>query len=251
MVSLQKLGRVYVLTILGDGEHRLNDNSMGKIIEALETVQEDPDVGALVTTNEGKFYSNGLDLKYVESARARARTKAAPSNAFGRLLATMFAMNVPTIAAICGHAAAGGYIFALAHDHRFMRKDRGFLYMSEMDVKVRISVGVLNLIKLKMSPKAFKDTCLLAKKQTASEAFELGIVDYVHENAGATLQAAIAFATELSRKNWDRNFYRNYRLDMKPGLLDELLDEVMKWIVSKKRTDENHASRTENTVQKC
>ncbi|KAL2649420.1 hypothetical protein R1flu_017548 [Riccia fluitans] len=220
MVSLQKLGRVYILTLLGGGEHRFNDKFMGSIMAALKTVQEDPDVGALVTTNEGKFYSNGLDIEWIESEK----TKEEPSNAFNRLLATMLGMNVPTIAAICGHASAGGFIFALAHDHRYMRKDRGFLYMSEMDVKVRIRIGCINLIRSTLSPKAYKDTCLLAKKFTASEAYALGIVDSALENAAATLEAAVAFATELSRKDWDRNFYRNCRLDLRPGLLDSLLN---------------------------
>ncbi|KAL2649714.1 hypothetical protein R1flu_017842 [Riccia fluitans] len=125
---------------MGDGEHRFNDVFMGSLMAALKTVQEDPDVGSLVTTNEGKFYSNGLDTKST------------------------------------------------------------------------------------LSPKAYKDTCLLAKKLTTSEAYALGIVDSAPENAAATLEAAIALATELSRKDWDRNFYRNFRLDLRPRLLHSPLE---------------------------
>ncbi|BBN11197.1 Delta3-Delta2-enoyl-CoA isomerase [Marchantia polymorpha subsp. ruderalis] len=220
LVTLQKLGRVYVMTLIGDGEHRLDETLMEKMIAALNAVQLDEDAAALVTTNEGRFYSNGFNLNWIREEQKKAKS----SNLFGRLLATLIGMSVPTIAAICGHASAGGLILAMAHDHRFMASDRGFLYMSEMDVQVRISTGILNLLRASMSPKAFKDNILLAKKQKASDAQALGIVDSVHENASATLQAAINFATELTQRNWNRTFYRTMRLDLKPGLLDSLLN---------------------------
>ncbi|KAG6556495.1 hypothetical protein Mapa_001821 [Marchantia paleacea] len=193
---------------------------MEKIIAALKAVQDDEDAGALVTTNEGRFYSNGFNLNWIREEQKKAE----PGNVYGRLLATLLGMTVPTIAAICGHASAAGLILTMAHDHRFMASDRGFLYMSEMDVQVRISKGIMYLLRTSMSPKAFKDTMLLAKKQKASDAHALGIVDSVHENASATLQAAIKFATELTQRNWNRTFYRTMRLDMKPGLLDSLLN---------------------------
>lgn len=225
LVRLEKVGPVYVLTMVGDGEHRFNEPMFEAIILALEVVQKAEDAAALVTTNEGKFYSNGLDMNWVKrqmNLAASGKASVTRYN-FANTLATLQSMNVPTIAAICGHAAAAGFIFALAHDHRCMRSDRGFLYMSEMDVKVRIPVGTMGVIRAALTPKAFKDTVLLAKKYTANEAQTAGIVDYVHQNSAETLKGAIAWATQLSKRGFDRNFYRTMRLDMNPEVLQNLV----------------------------
>lgn len=95
--------------------------------------------------------------------------------------------------------------------------------MSEMDVQVRIPIGTMNVIRAALSQKAFKDTVLLAKKQTASEAYNAGIVDAVHQNAAETLKGAIAWATELSKRGFNRDFYRTMRLDMHPEVLQGLV----------------------------
>lgn len=221
LVRLEKVGSVYVLTLVGDGEHRFNGILCEAIIKALQTVQNAEDAAALVTTNEGKFYSNGLDLNYINSQRRLPEHER--SNLFALMLATLLSTNVPTIAAICGHASAGGFIFALAHDHRCMRSDRGYLYMSEMDVKVRIPIGTMAIIRSKLSPKAFKDTLLQARKQTATQALEAGIVDSVHKDIAATVKGAMELATELSRRGFDREFYRTMRCDMQPEVLQSLV----------------------------
>lgn len=221
LVKLEKVGRVYILTILGEGEHRLNEPMFEAIILALETVQNAEDAAALVTTNEGRFYSNGLDMNWVKAQNYGKGVQSRYNLSI--MLATLMSMNVPTIAAICGHASAAGFIMALAHDHRCMRGDRGFLYMSEMDVQVRIPFGTMSLIRATLSPKAFKDTLLLAKKQTAGEAYDAGIVDSVHQNSAETLKAGISWATQLSKKGYNKNFYQTMRLDMHPNVLRELV----------------------------
>ncbi|CAM6088971.1 unnamed protein product [Calypogeia fissa] len=221
LVKLEKVGRVYILTMLGEGEHRLNEPMFEAIILALETVHKAEDAAALVTTNEGRFYSNGLDMNWVKAQQFGKGVQSRYN--LNTVLATLVNMNVPTIAAICGHASAAGFIMALAHDHRCMRSDRGFLYMSEIDVQVRIPLGTMSLIRSSMSPKAFKDTVLLARKQTANEAYGAGIVDSVHQNSAETLKAAIAWATQLSKRGFSREFYRTMRLDMNPSVLQELV----------------------------
>lgn len=222
LIRLEKVGRVYVLTMVGDGEHRFNESMFEAITVALETVHKAQDAAALVTTNDGKFYSNGLDMNWVRAAQARGASQESKYS-FNNMLATLADMNVPTIAAVCGHASAAGFIFALAHDHRCMRGDRGFLYMSEMDVQVRIPIGPMSLIRAKLSPKAFKDTVLLALKQTASEALSTGVVDSVHDDAADTLRRAIALGTTLGERGFRRDFYRTMRLDMHPEVLQNLV----------------------------
>lgn len=217
MCSLERIGDVYVLRFEGDvDEHRLNPAFCEEIVEKLATVNAS-DARALVTTNEGKFFSNGLDLAWRDQDPG-TRTQAL-SVSFNNVLEAFMRVKVPTIAAICGHASAGGFILALAHDHRHMYRERGFLYMSELDVNILIPFKVMSLIRSKLSPRAFKEVILKAAKLTASQAQALEIVDGAHPTPAATLEAALAEASQLASRKWNKELYLNMRLAMYPEVV--------------------------------
>lgn len=129
---------VYTLTLIGPGEHRFTPTSIPEIMAALDEVEADPKAAALVTMGEGKFFSNGLSLS-LENRGSMENMQLIDK--FHALLKRMLTFPMPTIAAISGHAVAGGCMFALAHDYRFMRADKGFMFLSEIDIKLPFSPG--------------------------------------------------------------------------------------------------------------
>lgn len=129
---------VYVLTLTGEGEHRFTPQSIPEILTALDKVEADPKACALVTTGEGKFYSNGLSLS-LENRGSKENMQLIDQ--FHVLLKRVLTFPIPTVAAVNGHAVAGGCMLALAHDYRFMRADRGFMFLSEIDIKLPFSPG--------------------------------------------------------------------------------------------------------------
>lgn len=214
MCSLERVGDVYVLRFLGEtNEHRLNPAFVEDVISKLDIVDAS-DAKALVTVNEGKYFSNGLDLAWSQEDPS-IRT-AMQSVAFDNLISRLMLVKVPTVAAICGHAVAGGFILAMAHDHRHMRGDRGFLYMSEVDVHIVIPQRFMGLLRGKMDAKTFKDVVLKAPKLTGAAAMALGLVDSVHTTASETFDAAMAEAVRLAGRNWRRDVYLGLRLNMFP-----------------------------------
>jgi len=220
MCSLEKRGRVYILTLLGDGDHRFNPSTMDAISAALQEVQDSQDAGTLVTTNQGRYFSNGLDLQWI------SQNPDVPSSTlrikFETLLASFMRLRVPTIAAICGHAAAGGFMLALAHDYRFMRGDRSVLYMSELDIGLKFSKGFMAVIRSKLMPGTLRDVVLGARKFSAQMALEGGIVDSVYADSPQTLEAAIKEAQKLAGRGWKKEIYSELRLGAFPGVLEEL-----------------------------
>ncbi|KAL5994970.1 hypothetical protein ACLOJK_025027 [Asimina triloba] len=218
---LQTLRRVYILTLSGADDHRFNPSSIDNILSALKLVAEAPDAGALVTTNDGRFFSNGLDLRWIGNNLAHSSLDVIRDK-FEGMLGSFMKSGIPTIAAICGHASAGGFMLALLHDYRFMRKDKGVLYMSELDHGMFMPRSLMSTIKSKLSAEALREVVLKARKFRASEALEFKIVDGVFEDAASTLGAAVAEAEKLAARGWNKESYANLRNVAFPQVLEEI-----------------------------
>lgn len=218
MCTLEKRGRVYLLTLTGDGEHRLNAPLLDSVHAALARVRAEAGGGgaALVTAAEGKFFSNGFDLAWARASPGdRPRLM---GTAFARVAAALASLPVPTVAAVTGHAAAAGFFLVLAHDYVVMRGDRGFLYFSEVDLGIPIVDHVMALARAKIAPRARRDAVLLGAKLTAAQAKEKGVVDVVCGSAGQTVEAALRLGEELAAKKWDGGVYAAARVAVFPEL---------------------------------
>ncbi|KAK4434820.1 Enoyl-CoA delta isomerase 1, peroxisomal [Sesamum alatum] len=200
MCTIEKRGDLFILTITGNDEHRLNPTLIDSIRAALNRAKSDSEsMGptALITTADGKFFSNGYDLSWALSDRAQAQARSkVVSKKFRLLVADLISLPMPTIAAVTGHASAAGFILALSHDYLLMRKDRGFLYMSGEDPG-RNRGGV-------------------------------GIVDSAHENAEKTVEAAVRLGMDLVRRKWDGQVYADNRRTVVADVL-AVLGRMRRW----------------------
>ncbi|KAG1367760.1 enoyl-CoA delta isomerase 2, peroxisomal [Cocos nucifera] len=219
MCSLEKRGRVFVLTLTGDGEHRLGHDLIAAIRSALARVRAESAAvrgAALVTAAEGRFFSNGFDLAWANSAgsSSAARERLGSLVALFRpIVVDMMSLPMPTIAAVTGHAAAAGFMLAICHDYVAMRGDRGFLYMSELDIGLPFPPYFMALMRAKIAdPRALRDVVLRAAKVPAAEAKEKGIVDWVYGSAAETVEAAVRMGEELAARNWNGSVYASIRM---------------------------------------
>ncbi|KAJ7534632.1 hypothetical protein O6H91_13G103700 [Diphasiastrum complanatum] len=198
-------GGVYILTFGGDGEHRLNPDSVNAILTALDEVENDPSATALITTNEGKYYSNGLDLFYLRSNLDKHETF---MMLFHKLLRRLLSFPMPTFAAICGHAAAGGCIVALAHDYRLLRSDRGFVFLNEVEIAIVPSGGVLSLIHSKLPNRTYQKALLSGHRYSGQAAVEAGLVDAALPDTSSTLQETIKRGRNVQSRTCPAQYYR-------------------------------------------
>ncbi|KAL5707495.1 Enoyl-CoA delta isomerase 2 [Ranunculus cassubicifolius] len=215
MSTLEIRGNIFLLTLTGDTEHRLSPTAISDIRTLLAQIRSEAKPGSvLITTGEGKFFSNGFDLAWAQSngpSNFRDRLHQMVCD-FNPLIADLLSLPLPTIAAINGHAAAAGFLLAIAHDYVMMRKDRGVLYMSELDIGMTLPDYFRDLMMAKFgSPKNLRDVFLQGAKIKGEEAVKRGLIDSAHDSGEATLEAAMRLGEKLGAKKWNGEVYSEIR----------------------------------------
>lgn len=120
-------------------EHRLNPMSLKKLFDAIDAAERDPEVSALVCTAEGKFFSNGFDLKWIQGNMDKADMLQQGTEA---LCARLLKFTKPTICAANGHATAAGAMLALSFDVVVMNSERGYCFVPGVDLGLVYSPGM-------------------------------------------------------------------------------------------------------------
>ena len=212
MLDLQSEGNVFTLTMTA-GENRWNTTFVRAFGAVLDEVEASAGAAALVTTSASdKFFSNGLDLDWVRDPAAHpgGGPREPFADEFMTLMARMITFPVPTVAAVNGHAFGAGFMFALCHDVRHMRADRGFLCANEMQLGLAIPTPELALFRHKLSLDTFFETVQLARRWTAPDALARGIVQAT-ASTGELLAGARQRAAELAPLGANRALYRGQK----------------------------------------
>lgn len=197
MPDLQRDGELFLLH-LGEGDIRFSPDFIAATHAALDEVEAaSTEPCALVTTASGKIWHNGLDLDHMGTlGDGFIGYLAAVEEVFARFLE----LPVPTVAAVQGHAFAGGAMLALAHDVRVMRADRGFFCLPEIDLGMTFTDGMAALIAAKLSQPALHRAAVMGERLGGVEALDLGIVEVAVEGEEAVTTAARTRASGLTTK---------------------------------------------------
>tara|TARA_B100001121_G_scaffold297825_1_gene304715 strand:- start:208 stop:930 length:723 start_codon:yes stop_codon:yes gene_type:complete len=181
VITLEKKDSIYYLTMDAE-ENRWNTTFVRDIAEALDEIENDEGPGALITSSTNpKFFSNGLDLDWMQSPENHpdGGDREVFGEEFMYLMGRVITLPIPTVCAINGHAFGAGFMFALSHDIRIMRENRGFLCANEMQLGLPIPRPELALFKHKVPANAFFETVQLSKRWTGSDALNAGIIQGV------------------------------------------------------------------------
>lgn len=195
-ISVEVHGAVSVLR-MDDGENRFNPGLLDGLDAALRPLEDGDGPRAAVLTGTGKFFSNGLDLEWMAGA-GEGPAKASVERVQD-LLARLLLAPFTVVAAVNGHAFAGGGMLALAADERIMRSDRGYFCLPEVDLGLPFTPGMSALIAARLAPAAAHRTMVTGARLTAEEALALGVVDGVAAEPDV-LPTAIAHAEALAAK---------------------------------------------------
>jgi enoyl-CoA hydratase/carnithine racemase len=178
------------------GENRFHPQLLAELEAALDEIEGHDEPAALVLTGTGKFFSNGLDLDYMGTHPSDAQATLARVEA---LFARILALDVPTVAAVNGHAFAAGAMLALSFDVAVMRSDRGYFCLPEADLGMPFTPGMNALLTARLSPPVAHRAMVTAHRYPGSEARDGGIVAELAPQEGV-VDRAVGIAAELAGK---------------------------------------------------
>ncbi|WP_432991511.1 enoyl-CoA hydratase/isomerase family protein [Dactylosporangium sp. CA-233914] len=147
---------------------------------------------AVVLTGAGPCFSAGVDLRRVLDGGAQYTAAFLP--ALGAACRAVFGHPRPVVAAVNGHAIAGGCILAAACDRRFM--SGGTIGVTELAVGVPYPTVPMEVLRHATGHHA-NDLVLSARTRSPAEAVGTGLIDAVVPPA-QLLERALAEADRLA-----------------------------------------------------
>jgi Delta3-Delta2-enoyl-CoA isomerase len=180
-----------------DGENRLNLDSIAALESLAERVESLDGPCALVLAGEGKFFSNGLDL---ERFAGDAEQFAATVGRFHVLLGRLYVLPAYTVAAVTGHAFAGGAMLSCAFDHRVMCEDRGYWCLNEAELGLPLTEHMAAAVLARLPRAAAMEAMLTARRYSGPEALAAGIVDEL-ATADTVVDVAVTRAAAVAAKH--------------------------------------------------
>ena len=188
-------GTVHELRLARPPVNALNPQLCGDLAAAITTAV---DAGAqgLVLSGGPKVFSAGLDVPYLVSlGEDRAALRAAWESFFGAARA-LAQSPVPVVAAIGGHAPAGGCVLALCCDYRVMASGPFAIGLNETQVGLVAPEGIQHLMRRVVGPYRAERLLVAGELVQSEAALAMGLVDELVDIDSVPVRA-VAWLTQL------------------------------------------------------
>jgi enoyl-CoA hydratase len=190
MLELEERGAVTIVRLAHGKVNALDTDLLHAIAAVMGSL---PRGQAVVLTGAGRAFSAGVDLKRIAQGGTEYVRVFRP--ALSQAVKAVFDHPGPVVAAVNGHAIAGGCVLAVACDLRLMSD--GTIGLSEMRVGVPFPGVALEVVRHAAGTRA-RRLVLEAALLSPDEAVAAGLIDRVTA-AGSLLDEAVAEAEWLGR----------------------------------------------------
>jgi enoyl-CoA hydratase len=196
IVEQERRGTVHVLRLnRPEAKNAVSPELSQAMAEALDAVEDDREVRAVVITGTGDVFCAGADLKVV--AQGRGMEIARAKGGFGGVATRDFAK--PLIAAVQGPALAGGFEIVLACDLVVAADDARFGIPEAARGLLAAAGGLIRLPK-RVPLAVALELAMTGDPIPTSRAYELGLVNRVVPKADV-LDAAVALAERIGQNS--------------------------------------------------
>jgi 3,2-trans-enoyl-CoA isomerase len=181
-VRLDHRGRLALVRLDKPRGNAIDPALVEDLLAAVRDAGADGDVdGVLLASAHPKLFSPGLDL--VTLAGFDRPALRGFMLRFAELVTSLYALPKPMVAAVGGHAVAGGCILALTADWRVLARGAQ-MGLNEVKVGVPLPWSVALLLQATVPPPALSRVALLGSNVAGDEAIAVGFADELADPEG-------------------------------------------------------------------
>jgi len=197
-IRVEKKEGLAVLRLDKGRGNAIDEALIEDLLRAVPELASDPGVaGVLLASAHPKLFCPGLDLVgLVELDRDAMRRFMLR---FGEAMGSLYGLSKPVVAAVNGHAVAGGCILALTADWRVLKRGAQ-IGLNEVKVGVPLPWSVATLLRASVPPQSLSRMALLGRNFADQEALAAGLADEVVEAEGFE-EACLARLREFAEKD--------------------------------------------------
>ncbi|MFX1250840.1 MAG: enoyl-CoA hydratase/isomerase family protein [Promethearchaeota archaeon] len=179
LIQIHHYEKVGVLQLNRGVTNALNMNLISQLAEALQKLREDPDVHSIVLTSSNeKFFAIGFDIP--ELFKLSRKDFRDFYHSFNQLCIDLYTFPKPTIAALRGHAIAGGCILTLCCDYRFIAEGKKLMGLNEIKLGVPVPYPSDCILRQLVGDKNAREITYTGDFYPPETLFQMGMVDEVH-----------------------------------------------------------------------
>jgi enoyl-CoA hydratase/carnithine racemase len=230
LVSVQKKKNIAIVQLSHKSTNAINLALVKELADTINDIKVDDKIKALVLTSANeKFLSIGFDIP---SLRPLSQNDFSLFyQAFNQLCIDLYTLPKPTIAAITGHAIAGGCILALCCDERVIAEGRKLFGLNEVKLGVPVPYVADRILHALVGARLAREVMELGEFYPAEDALGIGLVDYLVP-LDQVLEKALEQARLLSAAPGEAFalIKANRVEDVMIGILDRLEVKQMRFI---------------------
>ena len=194
MITLDRVDSIAVLT-MAHGKANAMDIALMREMRRLMVELIPSDARGIVITANGPIFSAGVDLMELAKGGRPYLEEFLPE--LSGALRLVFATDKPVVAAVNGHAIAGGCILACACDYRLMARGAGRIGVPELRVGVPFPIVPAEIMRYALGTARAQRAMLVGTVVEAERAVEEGMVDEVVEPE-RLMERALAVAQAMA-----------------------------------------------------
>ncbi len=180
-IQIEEKGALAWIWLNRSPANEMTEELMDELIEAHRILAEKRNVRAvLIGSKYEKFFSNGLDPRYMLDRSANDRI-AVFAKLF-EMIRVIYSFPKPQACVINGHAMAGGAVLGILTDFRFMGNGKSRYCFSEVLVGLTIPPTLLRIIESVVGKSNLRQVAMLGKAFKPDQALSIGLIDAVFDS---------------------------------------------------------------------
>lgn len=181
VVTVSVENKLAIVRIDRDHGNAINDEVVDGLMTACQELESDPAVRGMLLASRGKLFSPGLDLQELSELDRPTMTRFL--HRFNACVLVLYTFSKPMVAALHGHAVAGGCVLSLTADWRIL-KEGAMVGLNEVRIGVPFPFGVSMILRESVPRRHLEEIALFGRNYRGREAKEAGLVHEVRPEQG-------------------------------------------------------------------